>query len=41
MHIYRNEAGGVVGAIPHESMRLFYFIKHKNDMHAHAALHKL
>ena len=35
---YRNEAGGVVGAIPYEvaSYWLLYFIKHKNDMHAPA-----
>ena len=38
---YRNEAGGVVGAILHESIKLLCIIKHKNVMHAHVALQKL
>ena len=39
---YRKEAGGVVIAIPHESVGYYnYLIKHKNDMHASKALQKL
>ena len=42
MHIEMKKARGVMGAIPHESMGCYnYFIKHKNDMHAPAALQKL
>ena len=35
--IHNNEARGVVGAIPHESMGCYIFIKHKNDMYEPAA----
>ena len=43
MHIAINESGGVylcvVGAVPYDSSSyVLYFIKHKNDMHAPAAL---
>ena len=39
MHNNRNEAEGVMGAIPYESMGCYILIiKHKNDIHAPAAL---
>ena len=41
IYSYRNEARGVMGVIPHESIRLLYFIKHKDDTHVPAKLQKL
>ena len=39
--MHNNEAGGVVGAIPYDSMSYYIIIKNKNDIHAPAALQKL
>ena len=39
MHAHINKSGGVVGAIPYDSIyESLYFIKYKNDMHVPAAL---
>ena len=39
-YVYRNEAGGCGGCKPLQNYGLLCFVKHKNDMHAPAALQK-